>query len=126
MKLILTQNEAIERLRHFLAIGADVQVIISRPRAKTPPKPKSEPVPDTRTPHRRVFEEIEKRNRVTNKIECIKILRKNFEIGLEHAKWIVEQWETERCKVIFSDGFDEVYVRNNRNRLEPLTLIPRK
>lgn len=93
MKLILTQNEAIERLRHFLAIGADVQVIISRPRAKTPPKPKSEPVPDTRTPHRRVFEEIEKLDFAgKDKIKCIKILRENFNLSLEHAKWIVEQW----------------------------------
>lgn len=127
MKLILTQSEAIERLRHFLAIGADVQVIISRPRAKTSPKPKSEPVPDTRTPHRRVFEEINKLDFAgKDKIKCIKILRDNFDLSLWDAKDIVEQWHSECCNAIFATGLDRIFIRKENGTLDRFLLIPRK
>lgn len=129
MKLILTQSEAIERLRHFLRIGADVQVIISRPRAKTPPnpnlsstKPKTEPT----SPHRRVFEQIEALDHAgKDKVQCIRILRENFKFGLVEAKCIVEQWDSGFCKYAFCDGCNVVAVIDLNGKHQELFLVPR-
>jgi ribosomal protein L7/L12 len=127
MKIILTLEEAMQRLRHSLQVDKEVQVIISRSRVKAPPKPKTESVTDTRTPHRRVFEEIEALDHAGNdKIQCIRILRENFQLGLAEAKWIVEQWVSEDCRVIFKHGDKNVLIKNNNTgSYQKIDLYPR-